>query len=162
MTGTRIESFPRHPQSVGAARRFVAAVLDGHPACADAVLLTSELVTNAYLHGDGTIMVAITACADRVHVSVLDDGTDGVPYWQPPGAAENGRGLPIVDALAWRWGFLREPEGTSAWFELPGGEQAGADSARHAARDATARPRAGSQGAVPPEAAGCTVVSPAA
>jgi hypothetical protein len=39
-------SFPATPEQAGEARRFLAAILDGHPAD-DAILCLSELVTNA-------------------------------------------------------------------------------------------------------------------
>ena len=41
--------FPATPEQAGEARRFLAAILDGHPAD-DAILCLSELVTNATLH----------------------------------------------------------------------------------------------------------------
>ena len=45
-------AFPGTPRQVGAARRFVASLLDGSPFCDDAVVVVSELFTNALLHTD--------------------------------------------------------------------------------------------------------------
>ena len=42
-------SFPATPEQAREARRFLAAILDGHPAD-DAILCLSELVTNATIH----------------------------------------------------------------------------------------------------------------
>ena len=42
-------SFPATPEQAGEARRFLAAILNGHPAD-DAILCLSELVTNATIH----------------------------------------------------------------------------------------------------------------
>jgi len=42
--------FPALPEQAREARRFLASLLDGHPAADDAVLCLSELVTNACLH----------------------------------------------------------------------------------------------------------------
>ena len=42
-------TFPATPEQAGEARRFLAAILDDHPAD-DAILCLSELVTNATIH----------------------------------------------------------------------------------------------------------------
>src|SRR5450755_2876039 len=42
--------FPGRPDQVACARRFISRILSRCPAAADAVLLTSELVTNTLLH----------------------------------------------------------------------------------------------------------------
>jgi serine/threonine-protein kinase RsbW len=111
----------RLPEEVAAARRFIDQALGEHAPRDDARLLVSELVTNAIRHGgDGKIVLSVTRHRDRVRVEVTDDGADGVPRWQSPGKeAKNGRGLLIVDKVSWRWGFVRDPHGTTVWFELP-------------------------------------------
>jgi hypothetical protein len=32
--------------------------------------------------------------------------------------ATSGRGLPLIEALSHRWGFIREAGSTTVWFEL--------------------------------------------
>lgn len=44
---TWARTFPAVPAQVGEARRFLAGVLDGDPACDDAALCLSELASNA-------------------------------------------------------------------------------------------------------------------
>ncbi len=34
------------------------------------------------------------------------------------GQDEGGRGFQLVNEIAQRWGFLREPAGTCVWFEI--------------------------------------------
>jgi anti-sigma regulatory factor (Ser/Thr protein kinase) len=71
------------------------------------VLLASELVTNAVVHG-----------APPVEITVGDAHPD-VP--QPRHAMredEHGRGLLLVDRLSDRWGVDAHPPGKSVWFEL--------------------------------------------
>jgi anti-anti-sigma factor len=87
-----------------------------------AVLITSELVTNAVvhpMHRDGaSIGLWIGADEGRVRVEVTDSG-HGFDPRKPTqrGNAEGGRGLVVVDRGATRWG-TRESDRFSVWFEL--------------------------------------------
>ncbi|HSC02768.1 MAG TPA: ATP-binding protein [Solirubrobacteraceae bacterium] len=83
----------------------------------DAMLLTSELVTNALIHGRGRIEVSALLDESRLTVDVTDqgDGFERVPRERGLDTV-GGHGLYIVDALASRWGIHR---GSShVWFEL--------------------------------------------
>jgi serine/threonine-protein kinase RsbW len=114
-------TFARRVDEVPAARRFVRDVLADHPGCADAELLACELVTNAVRHAAGAawVTVAVMCRGAVVHVDVIDDGGTGVPHWREAGGHdEDGRGFQLVNALAERWGFLRERSGTCVWFEI--------------------------------------------
>ena len=113
--------FDRSPEEVAAVRRFIDQVLAAHPARDDARLLASELVTNAIRYGgDGKITVSAAMCHYWIQVAVIDDGIDGVPHSQAfDEDAEDGRGLLVVDRVASRWGFVREHQSTTVWFELP-------------------------------------------
>ena len=83
----------------------------------DAKLLTSELVSNAVLHGRGKIVLRAQLDDDSVLVEVIDEGKGferGVRRQEFDDL--HGRGLAIVDAQASRWGIH---EGTThVWFEL--------------------------------------------
>ena len=114
-------TFERRAEEVPAARRFVRDVLAGHPAGGDAELLTCELVTNAVRHAidAAQVTVAVLRRGGVVHVDVVDDGCTGLPHWrEADGHDEGGRGFLLVNALAERWGFLRERSGTCVWFEI--------------------------------------------
>jgi anti-sigma regulatory factor (Ser/Thr protein kinase) len=82
-----------------------------------AQLLTSELVTNAVLHGRGRIVLRADLNEVRVRVEVIDEGGGfEIELRQPDFEDLNGRGLLIVDAESNRWGL---DEGTThVWFEL--------------------------------------------
>lgn len=112
------------------ARQQVRAVLRvwGVPVEAEtAELLTSELVTNAFLHDAGEwIALSIRCCHGMLRVDVHDSAS-GLPVQQaPPGSpettaaddAENGRGLTIVETLADEWGFYRTATGKAVYFAL--------------------------------------------
>jgi Histidine kinase-like ATPase domain len=89
----------------------------------DAVLLTSELVTNTLQHtatGTGGDFEVI-AChgPDRITVTVTDDGSPGWPELAPRAAlATSGQGLMLVEALADRWGHHGNQRARTVWFEL--------------------------------------------
>jgi len=78
-------------------------------------------VTNAVQHATDAarVTVAVTHCGPVVHVDVIDDGRTGLPHWrEADGHDEDGRGFQLVNEIAQRWGFQREPAGTCVWFEL--------------------------------------------
>ncbi len=80
-------------------------------------LLASELVTNAVLHGQGTITLRADLNDDRALIEVIDEGT-GFEHEirQREFDDLHGRGLAIVDTESSRWGIH---EGTThVWFEL--------------------------------------------
>jgi anti-sigma regulatory factor (Ser/Thr protein kinase) len=86
----------------------------------DAVLLVSELVTNAVLHAvdTGAIGLELTSAGTSLHVEVQD----GDPTWRqarsPADCDESGFGFVLVDALARRWGVRRIAGGKTVWAEL--------------------------------------------
>ena len=85
----------------------------------DAVLLVSELATNAVTHADSAFEVVVSVDGDRLRVEV-SDADPGVPQvqWVPAGAT-SGRGLLIVETLASAWGVsAAEGGGKTVWFEL--------------------------------------------
>ncbi|HWE13580.1 MAG TPA: ATP-binding protein [Solirubrobacteraceae bacterium] len=82
-----------------------------------AKLLTSELVTNAVLHGRGQITLSARLQRGRLVVEVADEGP-GFQYAVGQRSLDHlrGRGLAIVDAESAAWGI---GEGmTQVWFEL--------------------------------------------
>jgi anti-sigma regulatory factor (Ser/Thr protein kinase) len=114
--------FPSVAPSAASARRFVAAALRRW-GCPDdfielVLLLTSELVTNAYRHAGTETRVSVRLDDDCARVEVHDVGR-GEPELRPLDTDRtDGRGLQIVDALADRWGYHSTAAGTDVWFEL--------------------------------------------
>jgi two-component sensor histidine kinase len=88
-----------------------------------ATVLTSELVTNAIQHtrsGDGgEVTVVVIGLPDGVRVEVTDQGSPGAPVVKSDLYAADGHGLYLVQQLAGKWGYLRDPTGTTVWFHLP-------------------------------------------
>lgn len=110
------------PSAVREARAFVRtccqAAGTAGDACEIAVLLTSETVTNAFIHGRSEARLAVTARADSLLVEVGDDNSVAPePVEQHPGAV-SGRGLLILDTLAHNWGVSDDHYGKLVWFEV--------------------------------------------
>jgi anti-sigma regulatory factor (Ser/Thr protein kinase) len=113
---TCTRAFAGLPESVSAARTWVAGFLTGSPAADDAALVTSELVTNAILHSasrlpGGRVTVSVRAMDDMVRVDVVDQGAVP-PFLAAPRGL--GQGLVLVAALADVFGA----DGCDRWFAL--------------------------------------------
>ena len=84
-----------------------------------AVLLTSELVTNAIRHEvTGIVMLAITCSCGQLRVDVHDTSRALPMLVDAPVDAETGRGLMLVTTLSAEWGFYRTPAGKAVYFTL--------------------------------------------
>ena len=110
------------PTSVAVARGQVRSAIFGWDVPVDvetAVLLTSELVTNAIAHEAGeTVMLTITCICGQLRVDVHDTSrAEPVPV-DVPLEAETGRGLMLVASLSTDWGYHRTQSGKAVYFTL--------------------------------------------
>jgi anti-sigma regulatory factor (Ser/Thr protein kinase) len=86
----------------------------------DAVLVISELVTNAVRHAGTatTLELEIGQTGDRLRIALIDgDATEPRPRSAGAGA-EDGRGLAILAALSDRWGIEPLQGGKRVWWEV--------------------------------------------
>ncbi|MEC4014801.1 SpoIIE family protein phosphatase [Streptomyces sp. H27-D2] len=158
---SRSSSLPGNPRAAAASRQFVRAVLadwtaQGLPGAAgisdrltdDAVLLISELVTNAVVHA-GTAVELLCRLEEDDR---LGDGPDhGLPARAPaalvvevsdhhparalrrrhrtpgsaPASSDGGYGLQLVGALAESWGITYGRGLKTVWFRMPLAESGG-------------------------------------
>ncbi|MFD5108491.1 SpoIIE family protein phosphatase [Streptomyces cinereoruber] len=126
ITARATASFEPVGRSVAAARAFVRDTLQGwgHPELVDdAVVLTSELVTNAVVHAGTAADVLCLRSDDSVRVEVSDRYPEReIPVQSGRTLAspdrENGRGLLLCAALAHRWGVDYSPTRKHVWFHL--------------------------------------------
>lgn len=118
--------FPGLPDQVAEARHFVAALLQERSVADDAVLVVSELATNAVRHtlsgsAGGWFLVVLTFRADCVRLEVVDEGGDSFPQMGDAAAQDDGgRGLLLVSACAKDWGVKDVPSGRTVWADLAG------------------------------------------
>lgn len=131
-------AYQPEPAAAAAARRFVRDTLrlwdlTGRSArqdalVDDAVLLTSELVTNAVLHAGTPVQVTCRLLGDRpahaaVEIAVLDRRPAPLHpdlRYPVPEAAErtSGRGLQLPYELASAWGVTYARAAKAVWFRL--------------------------------------------
>ncbi|MEU6895507.1 SpoIIE family protein phosphatase [Streptomyces sp. NPDC046557] len=128
ITARAAASFDPLGRSVAGARAFVRDTLQGWgfaDIVDDAVVLTSELVTNAVVHAGTQAEVLCLRTEDGVRVEVADRYPERELPLQPPGERpyadpdrENGRGLMLCAALATRWGVEYTGTHKHVWFRL--------------------------------------------
>ena len=81
----------------------------------DLVLLGSELVTNAIIHGRPPIEMRMRRTATDVILEVADAASFYPRRKRPSKFEEHGRGLAIVDVLAHDWGSRMTDGGKAVW-----------------------------------------------
>ena len=106
-------------QAVAEARHFVADTLRewaiGEPLVDDVVLLVSELVTNALIHGRGPVELRIRMSGESLILEVRDTASYLPRRLRPTVDDEHGRGLQLVSMLAERWGTRPTRDGKAVW-----------------------------------------------
>jgi len=89
------------------------------PVIGAAILCTSELTTNALLHAGTPAQVHIDLSAERLLVSVADEGTRGsVTRARTDTLSSRGRGLGLIEELSDTWGTDPTVRGSTVWFEM--------------------------------------------
>jgi anti-sigma regulatory factor (Ser/Thr protein kinase) len=122
---TRSRAVLSHPAPFVEARRFVketAAASASRHVLDDAMLLTSELVTNAVRHAGHSAEdpIELTVAVDErsLRVTVRDRGPGFDPDEVEARSGEGGWGLDLVRKLSSRWGVERGELGNDVWFEI--------------------------------------------
>ena len=126
-------AYEPEPTAAAAARRFVrdtlqtwlisGAAIAGHGTVDDAVLLTSELVTNAVVHAGTPVEVTCKLTGGGVEV-IVSDGHPARLVPEPPESEHipaertNGRGLLLPAALASAWGVTYGQSAKAVWFRI--------------------------------------------
>jgi anti-sigma regulatory factor (Ser/Thr protein kinase) len=85
------------------------------------VLLTSEAVTNAVLHGRGHVQVRAHSADGRVRVEVADRSRRTPAPAPNDDHSEGGRGLLLLERSASDWGVDVRRRGKTVWFEVVAG-----------------------------------------
>jgi serine phosphatase RsbU (regulator of sigma subunit)/anti-sigma regulatory factor (Ser/Thr protein kinase) len=121
---------PNDRRTPAAARALVRSVLEEaglESLLNEALLLTTELSTNAVVHANTELDIEVTADPTGLTVTVTDFAPGPVEQLAvgPRNetvdigeVAERGRGLLLVDHFASRWGTVHEGTGKGVWFRL--------------------------------------------
>ncbi|MGV9558069.1 SpoIIE family protein phosphatase [Streptomyces sp. NPDC003401] len=127
ITARAAASFEPVGRSVATARGFVRDTLQGWgfaDIIDDAVVLTSELVTNAVVHAGTHADLLCLRHEDAVRIEVADRYPEreiplqGSPATMGSPDREGGRGLQLCAAIATRWGVDYTPTHKTVWFRL--------------------------------------------
>ncbi|MFD3658269.1 SpoIIE family protein phosphatase [Streptomyces sp. NPDC058620] len=126
ITARAAATFDPVGRSVATARAFVRDTLQGWgytDVVDDAVVLTSELVTNAVVHAGTAADVLCLRTEDGVRIEVSDHYPEReIPLrgsvMDTSPERESGRGLMLCAALASRWGVEYTPTHKHVWFQL--------------------------------------------
>ena len=103
---------------LSAARAWMRALLDADGAEAgDAVLVVTELATNAIRHARSSPTVAVTLAPNIIHIEVSDDSTSP-PSVQSAPDTDGGFGLRLIDHVALQWGWRPTSRGKVVWTDL--------------------------------------------
>ncbi|CAL9547706.1 hypothetical protein SUDANB58_04382 [Streptomyces sp. enrichment culture] len=139
ITARAAATFEPVGRSVAGARSFVRDTLQGWgfaDIVDDAVVLTSELVTNAVVHAGTSADVLCLRTDEGVRIEVADRYPEREVPLQEAAVSmsspdrEGGRGLQLCAALADRWGVEYTPTHKNVWFQLaPPERQVGTRSA---------------------------------
>jgi anti-sigma regulatory factor (Ser/Thr protein kinase) len=87
----------------------------------DVLLAASELVTNAFEHGERPERMELEYTDGRLTMRVYDVGRKLPELRAPSPAKARSRGLVLVEALSEDWGFERRERGKHVWavFRIP-------------------------------------------
>nr|WP_241562284.1 SpoIIE family protein phosphatase [Streptomyces hoynatensis] len=112
----------RLPNACGHARRFASRTLRSWRLAqsADAALLiVSELVTNALVHTEGQVRLDLTLAGERLRIAVSDN-SPRTPVKAPAmdWEATGGRGVLLVSAVSSSWGSVPLSGGKQVWAEV--------------------------------------------
>jgi anti-sigma regulatory factor (Ser/Thr protein kinase) len=116
---------PLSPNSTaaGEARSAVRSALEQWqvPGCLDdALLVASELATNAVVHGAAPVVLHLRVTDGDLFVGVEDASEKDLPQVQE--LTENataGRGLALVAATSRKWGWQRHNGSKTVWAQIP-------------------------------------------
>lgn len=117
---------PAGPESAGLARAAVRKTIadwDLPEPIDDALLIVSELVTNAFRYGAGSLVLHLTVEDGYLVVGVQDNQPASTPTPKNvPDTQPDGRGLKLISAIASQWGWDYANGHKVVWAQVPLGD----------------------------------------
>ena len=83
-----------------------------------ALLLTSEVVTNAVVHARTKLSLIVVVDRARVRVEVCDEEDRGPELRHATEDDMSGRGIMLFEMLSTAWGVQPRQGGKCVWFEV--------------------------------------------
>ncbi len=115
-------SLPAQPMSAPLARSWTEGWLAGWSASRRlrdaALLVVSELVSNAVRQGDAPVRVSLQLSEESLLVEVFDAGHRMPEQGSGDPESTGGRGLQLVEAVSHAWGVREELDGKTVWARL--------------------------------------------
>lgn len=121
----RRRAFRPRVESAGLARQVVRAACtdaDVGELRFDALLVATELVTNAVTHARTALGLTVRAWPDAVRIEVRDRVSKRPVLRHPDVSASGGRGLAMMGTLCSAWGIDPSANGKTVWGQLVGAE----------------------------------------
>lgn len=109
------QHFPPDSHVIRYVRQFVSDQVAPSPRADEAVLIASELATNAVIHARTPFSVTVRP-GQPIRLEVTDGSTD-IPL-PVESFATHGLGLHVVSYLARRWGVRTHAHGKTVWVEI--------------------------------------------
>ncbi|WP_435737894.1 SpoIIE family protein phosphatase [Cellulosimicrobium sp. PMB13] len=113
---------PHTSTAIGQSRRWVDDVLESCDVTPSvrrvAMLLTSELLTNAVQHARPPVSASVEVGHRVVRIGVRDGSTEPPRLRSPEPHETGGRGVQFLERCAVRWGVDADDDGKTVWFEL--------------------------------------------
>lgn len=118
-------TLPQQLTAPRSARQFTAAACDAAGLIGDvrdsALLVVSEVVTNAVVHGLSAPRLTVWTTQTSVRVEVGDTSSSLPVQADVADDAGSGRGLPIMESCASVWGWRLKRQGKVVWFIVRSG-----------------------------------------
>lgn len=134
MCRVQTRQYPRESAAISEARRWIAGLMRrwevGEERSSSAVLLASELLTNAVRHADSSATLTVAVADGTLELGVGDHDSrisfvertkEEERVWLTDGRV-GGRGLHLVATVADDWGIVRAADGKQVWFRLDVGD----------------------------------------
>lgn len=114
---------PAGPESARLARSALRNTIEGWNIADpidDALLIVSELVTNAFRYGTGPLVLHLTVEDGYLVIGVQDSDPAGTPSLKDvPDTQPDGRGLKLISAIASHWGWDQANGMKIVWAQIP-------------------------------------------